>query len=42
MNDIETIKEIYRQYWICMIEKDTNGLRSMRKKQMAAPWRFHT
>lgn len=29
MNDIETIKEIYRQYWICMIEKDTNGLRSI-------------
>ena len=29
MNDIETIKEIYRQYWKCMIDKDENGLRSL-------------
>ena len=29
MNDIETIKEIYRQYWKCMIDKDETGLRSL-------------
>ena len=28
-NDIETIKEIYRQYWKCMINKDEEGLRSL-------------
>ena len=28
-NDIETIKEIYRQYWRCMINKDEEGLRSL-------------
>ena len=29
MNDIETIKEIYRQYWKCMIDKDEEGLRNL-------------
>lgn len=29
MNDIEVIKEIYRQYWICMISKDAAGLKSL-------------
>ncbi len=29
MDDIETIKEMYRQYWICMIDKDADGLREM-------------
>ena len=29
MNDIDTIKEIYRQYWKYMIEKDDKGLRSI-------------
>ena len=29
MNDIETIKETYRQYWKCMIDKDEEGLRNL-------------
>lgn len=29
MNDIESIKEIYRQYWKCMISKDEAGLRNL-------------
>lgn len=29
MNDIETIKEIYRRYWKCMIDKDESKLRSL-------------
>lgn len=29
MDDIETIKEMYRQYWKCMIDKDADGLREM-------------
>ena len=29
MNDIETIKETYRQYWKCMIDKDEKGLRNL-------------
>lgn len=29
MNDTEQIKELYRDYWKCMINKDVNGLRSM-------------
>ena len=32
MNDIETIKEIYRQYWKCMINKDAESLRSLMSK----------
>ena len=29
MTDIETIKEVYRKYWKCMIEKDEKGLRDI-------------
>ena len=29
MNDIESIKRIYRQYWKCMISKDEAGLRNL-------------
>lgn len=29
MNDIETIKELYRKYWQYMIDKDEEGLRSL-------------
>ena len=29
MNDIEEIKQIYRQYWKYMIDKDEAGLRSL-------------
>ena len=29
MNDEEEIKELYRQYWQCMIDKDADGLRSL-------------
>ena len=29
MNDIETIKELYRTYWKYMIAKDADGLRSI-------------
>ena len=29
MNDTETIKDIYRQYWKCMISKDEAGLRAI-------------
>lgn len=29
MNDIETIKEIYKKYWKCMIDKDESELRSL-------------
>ena len=29
MDNIETIKEMYRQYWKCMIDKDEDGLREM-------------
>lgn len=29
MNDIETIKEIYRRYWKCMIDKEESELRSL-------------
>ena len=27
--DRETIEELYREYWRCMIKKDVDGLRSM-------------
>ena len=29
MSDIETIKEIYRQYWKCMIDKNEEELRKL-------------
>ena len=29
MNDIEAIKEIYREYWKCMMNKDADGLRNL-------------
>ena len=29
MNDVAKIKEIYRHYWECMINKDEAGLRSL-------------
>ena len=29
MNDIEAIKELYIQYWECMINKDESGLRNL-------------
>lgn len=29
MNDIEIIKELYREYWRYMIEKDEEGLRGL-------------
>ena len=29
MDDAEWIRELYREYWRCMIAKDANGLRSM-------------
>lgn len=29
MSDIETIKEIYRQYWKCMIDKNEEELRNL-------------
>jgi len=29
MNDIEAIKELYIQYWECMINKDEAGLRNL-------------
>ena len=29
MNDEEEIKELYRKYWQCMIDKDADGLRSL-------------
>ncbi len=29
MNDEEEIKELYRKYWQCMIDKNADGLRSM-------------
>ena len=29
MNDTETIKEMYRKYWKCMIEKNEDGLREL-------------
>ena len=29
MSDEEEIRELYRQYWQCMINKDADGLRSM-------------
>ena len=29
MNDIETIKDMYRQYWRYMIGKDESGIRTL-------------
>ena len=29
MDDAEWIRELYREYWRCMIAKDADGLRSM-------------
>ncbi|MCR4708623.1 MAG: nuclear transport factor 2 family protein [Clostridiales bacterium] len=29
MNDIETVKELYRKYWQYMIDKDEKGLRGL-------------
>jgi len=29
MDEREAIRELYRQYWRCMIEKDANGLRGL-------------
>ena len=29
MDERETIRELYRQYWRCMIAKDADGLRSL-------------
>ena len=29
MNDIETVKELYRKYWQYMIDKDEEGLRGL-------------
>ena len=29
MNDIERIKNIYKEYWKCMIDKDAEGLRGL-------------
>lgn len=29
MNDIERIKELYKEYWDCMISKDIPGLDAM-------------
>lgn len=29
MSDIEIIKEMYRRYWRCMIDKDAPGLRAL-------------
>ena len=32
MGDIESIREIYREYWRCMIAKDVDGLRGLMAK----------
>ncbi|MBR1866251.1 MAG: nuclear transport factor 2 family protein [Lachnospiraceae bacterium] len=32
MNGEEEIRELYRRYWKCMIDKDADGLRSMMSK----------
>lgn len=29
MNDAELIRDLYREYWRCMIAKDADGLRSL-------------
>ena len=29
MDDAERIRELYREYWRCMIAKDADGLRSL-------------
>ena len=29
MNEAETIRELYRKYWQCMIDKDADGLRAI-------------
>ena len=29
MNEREAIRELYREYWRCMIAKDTSGLRAL-------------
>ena len=29
MNDEDEIRELYRRYWQCMIDKDADGLRSL-------------
>lgn len=29
MDNAEWIRELYRKYWRCMIEKNTDGLRSL-------------
>ena len=38
MNDIETIKEIYRRYWKCMIDKENGNTATMvgKSKVLAA------
>lgn len=32
MGDIESIREMYREYWRCMIAKDVDGLRGLMAK----------
>lgn len=32
MGDIESIREMYREYWRCMIAKDADGLRGLMAK----------
>ncbi len=32
MTDEEKIKELYKYYWLCMINKDSDGLRSIMSK----------
>ncbi|MBR4183172.1 MAG: nuclear transport factor 2 family protein [Lachnospiraceae bacterium] len=29
MSDEEEIRELYRRYWKCMVDKDADGLRSL-------------
>ena len=29
MDDVKLIRELYQEYWRCMIEKDADGLRSL-------------
>ena len=33
MDDLETIRGMYRQYWEYMIAKDTDGLRRQQNRQ---------
>ena len=32
MGDLENIREMYREYWRCMIAKDADGLRGLMAK----------